>query len=391
MNDRTRGWLELTRISNLPTVLSSAMVGTVFLGGWSFLTGLSFAHFILPTVAICLFYIAGFIFNDLFDRRIDAVERPDRPIPSGRVDPRAAMQVGAFLMIAGILTIFMLERHGVPEADRGFPVGTIAAALLVLLILAYDRFHTRSSWWVFGMGGCRAMVYLVCILTVQGLVFTPQTFGVTPMNVLSIYLAWPEIILISPFPFILTMLIYVSAFSRIARGEVAPDGEGSHYCDACGYLVIDTTRSACSECGHELDPETLERTTTPPMKRWLRTLCLAGILLPSLYLFLLSAYRFSMSLYFVLVSGQNSPNEIWILMCVEMALGLTVLGWQIFAMSRYLRDPHQLKRPIQMWIAGIPLIEALFIFSFTSSVTITVFCLICFFVTIWGHRRVSGT
>ena len=65
MNDQTRAWLELTRISNLPTILSSAMVGTVFLGGWSFLTGLSFAHFILPTVAICLFYIAGFIFLEV--------------------------------------------------------------------------------------------------------------------------------------------------------------------------------------------------------------------------------------------------------------------------------------------------------------------------------------
>ena len=390
MNDRTRAWLELTRISNLPTVLSSAVVSIVFLGG-NLMWGFQFAHLFVPTVAICLFYVAGFIFNDLFDRRIDAVERPDRPIPSGRVDPRAAMQVGAFFMIAGVLMIFMIERHGVAEMYRGIPAGTIAAALLVLLILAYDRFHARSSWWVFGMGGCRAMVYLVCLLTVQTAVFTPVSAGVNPANILTVYMGWPDIILFSPFPFILTMFLYISAFSRIARGEVAPDGEGSHYCDACGYLVADTTRRQCSECGHELDPETLERTTTPPMRRWLRTLCLAGTLLPVLYLFGLSLYRFGISLYYALFESLNSPGEFWIMMSLEMALGLGVLGWMIFAASRYVRGPCQPKRSIQMWIAGIPLIEALFIFMFRGSVTGMVVCLICWFITIRGHRKVSGT
>jgi len=390
MGERTRDWLELTRLSNLPTVLSSALVGTAFFIGWSNLASLSVAHLVVPVVAICLFYVAGFIFNDLFDRDIDAVERPDRAIPSGRIDARIAMQAGTFLMIIGALMIFMLDGLDVSRWGERLPTGMIAAVVLIALILAYDRFHARSSWWVLGMGGCRAMVYLVCILTVHDFIYLPQSNG-AQTNLLAVYLSWPEIILFSPFPFILAMFLYVSAFSRIARGEVAPDGEGSHYCDACGYLVVDTDQRNCSECGNALDQETLEKTTTPPMRTWLRNLCLAGTLLPILYLFSLSSYRFSMSVYYVVAMGQNSPTEIWFFIGGVMALGIGVLGWQICAVFHYLRNPHQLRTPIQMWIAGIPLTEALFIFSFTSSFLVTGICLTCFFVTVWGHRRVSGT
>ena len=34
-----------------------------------------------------LMYLAGMALNDYADREIDAVERPSRPIPSGRISP----------------------------------------------------------------------------------------------------------------------------------------------------------------------------------------------------------------------------------------------------------------------------------------------------------------
>ena len=41
----------------------------------------------------CL-YLAGMALNDYADREVDAVERPGRPIPSGRVSPGFALGVG---------------------------------------------------------------------------------------------------------------------------------------------------------------------------------------------------------------------------------------------------------------------------------------------------------
>ena len=52
--------------------------------------------------ASVLLYWAGMAANDWADRRLDAVERPERPIPSGRVSPSAAFGLAAGLTAAGV-------------------------------------------------------------------------------------------------------------------------------------------------------------------------------------------------------------------------------------------------------------------------------------------------
>lgn len=53
-------------------------------------------------VSSVLLYWSGMALNDYVDRHIDAVERPDRPIPSGAVSPRAALGVAAGLTGASL-------------------------------------------------------------------------------------------------------------------------------------------------------------------------------------------------------------------------------------------------------------------------------------------------
>ena len=47
----------------------------------------------LVAASSCL-YLAGMALNDYADRDVDAVERPGRPIPSGRVTPGLRARVG---------------------------------------------------------------------------------------------------------------------------------------------------------------------------------------------------------------------------------------------------------------------------------------------------------
>ncbi|WP_435737100.1 UbiA family prenyltransferase [Cellulosimicrobium sp. PMB13] len=56
---------------------------------------------LLPLASACL-YAGGMALNDYSDRHLDSLERPERPIPSGRVTPRRALQVGTGLTAAGI-------------------------------------------------------------------------------------------------------------------------------------------------------------------------------------------------------------------------------------------------------------------------------------------------
>jgi len=56
---------------------------------------------LLPLASACL-YAGGMVLNDWADREVDAVERPERPIPSGRVSPRHALGVAGGLAAAGL-------------------------------------------------------------------------------------------------------------------------------------------------------------------------------------------------------------------------------------------------------------------------------------------------
>src|SRR5262245_51591589 len=59
-------------------------------------------NFGLLLVASAGLYLSGMVFNDVFDRVVDAKERPNRPIPSGRAPTGYAISFGGLLMLAGV-------------------------------------------------------------------------------------------------------------------------------------------------------------------------------------------------------------------------------------------------------------------------------------------------
>ncbi|GAA2740655.1 UbiA family prenyltransferase [Terrabacter aerolatus] len=81
----------------------------------------------LPVASTCLYW-AGMALNDWADRRLDAVERPERPIPSGRVPARTALAVAAGLTVAGVAVA------GVGGGRRS----AATAAVLAAAVWAYD-------------------------------------------------------------------------------------------------------------------------------------------------------------------------------------------------------------------------------------------------------------
>lgn len=98
----------------------------------------------------CCLYLAGMVFNDVFDVKQDAAERPGRPIPSGRVSLRAATILGATLMIAGVAAAATVGQ-----------VSLQVSLLLVAAILAYDSFLKRTPLGPVAMGSCRFLNILL--------------------------------------------------------------------------------------------------------------------------------------------------------------------------------------------------------------------------------------
>jgi 4-hydroxybenzoate polyprenyltransferase len=91
-----RAWAELLRVSALFTVPGDALAGAAAAGarpdrGTALAIGAS----------LCL-YEAGMALNDWADREEDAIERPGRPIPSGRIPASAALAAAGGLTAAGL-------------------------------------------------------------------------------------------------------------------------------------------------------------------------------------------------------------------------------------------------------------------------------------------------
>jgi len=155
-----RPWLELARISNLPTAWTNVLAGWLLAGG-----RMEDPRVLWLVVGGSLLYSGGMVLNDAADAAFDREHKKERPIPSGRVTSRPAWTGGlAALILGSVLCVFL------GGASLGF------TALLVAAILAYDLYHKPWAGAVFVMGACRVLLYLVAGSAVWG--------GVTSENLL---------------------------------------------------------------------------------------------------------------------------------------------------------------------------------------------------------------
>ncbi len=137
--------LDLLRIPAAFTALSDVVLGAALV---------SLGHGIPSTqsmigaaVASVGLYAGGMALNDLADRHTDQRERPERPIPSGRVTVAQAAVITAVLFIAAAVSTLIVSPSAAPWA----------LALLAAVAL-YDLGLAGRAWiGPLGMALCRAL------------------------------------------------------------------------------------------------------------------------------------------------------------------------------------------------------------------------------------------
>ena len=197
-------YLLLGRVSNLPTVWTNTLAGATLAGA-----AIAPGRVILLAAAFSLLYTGGMYLNDAFDRKVDARERPERPIPSGRVRAGSVFAIGFGLLGMGILTV--------AAAALGLPGGGLGAvasgALLAGVITAYDAWHKANPLSPVVMGLCRVLVYLTAALAVASaigpavwggaVVLLSYLIGLTYVakqeNLTEVRHLWPLVLLGAPF------------------------------------------------------------------------------------------------------------------------------------------------------------------------------------------------
>ena len=154
----TRSLIPLLQLIRLPNVLTAAADS---LAGWLLGGGsLGEAGRWAPlAIASMVLYAAGMALNDVFDAEIDRLERPGRPIPSGRVSRSFAGGLGAIGLVVGPLVAWL----------SGSFTSLIVAGVLAAVILAYDAGLKRTVLGPGVMGACRGLNLLLGLTHVPAL------------------------------------------------------------------------------------------------------------------------------------------------------------------------------------------------------------------------------
>lgn len=188
----------MTRPANLVTALTDIFAGMA-IAQFTF-SEVNPALLLASTLGL---YGGGVVMNDVFDAKLDAIERPERPIPSGKVPLKSAAMMGIVLLFLGILaaTLFSLQS------------GMIAMVVALLTVL-YNRFAKHHVF--FGpltMGMCRGGNLIL------GMSVLPESFQ-----------KWGWIALLP--------IAYIGAITLISQDEVHGGKKRTLYIAAFLYLVV---------------------------------------------------------------------------------------------------------------------------------------------------------
>lgn len=129
-------YLRLVRVGTLFSPAADVVASAAVLGAaWSVDTIAAVA------ASVCL-YAAGMVWNDIADRRADAIVRPERPLPSRAISLATAVALGTALLAGGLWLSPCRSHHG----------------LIAALVLLYDFGSKRVLWLgALNMGGLRAL------------------------------------------------------------------------------------------------------------------------------------------------------------------------------------------------------------------------------------------
>src|SRR5699024_3054196 len=158
---------------------------------------------VLLSLSSVFLYAGGVVMNDVCDAKLDAKERPERPIPSGKVTQRAAFLFGTILFGIGIVLA------GWVGISSGF-----LAFLIALACIIYDYWGKPHPFWgPLTMGLCRGLNLLL---------------GMSIVSISHIDLYWIAVI----------PVIYIAAITLISRGEVYGGNRSTIWTAFFFYVIV---------------------------------------------------------------------------------------------------------------------------------------------------------
>ncbi|MBN2543222.1 geranylgeranylglycerol-phosphate geranylgeranyltransferase [bacterium] len=126
-----KSFFTLVRVGNLLLAVFSVLAGYFLAAGPFNITAL-----LGLVLSVGFIFMSGNVLNDYYDVDIDRVNRPERPIASGKVKVGHALILGLVLLILGIVTSALISySHLIMAIGCGF------------LLVAYNAYLKRVPFW----------------------------------------------------------------------------------------------------------------------------------------------------------------------------------------------------------------------------------------------------
>jgi geranylgeranylglycerol-phosphate geranylgeranyltransferase len=133
LSGRLKGYVELLRPHNLLVAALTTLIGYVVACRAGHVC--PWQPYLYAALAVALVAAGGYVINDYYDVEADAVSKPWRPIPSGRVGRREALLLALFLFLAGFAVSLPLG-----------PVAAFFVAVNILSVYAYSWYAKKTGF-----------------------------------------------------------------------------------------------------------------------------------------------------------------------------------------------------------------------------------------------------
>lgn len=140
-------YLKLLRISNVFTVPPDIIVGFLAVSiNFSFSTGYPVSDLVILIFSSIFLYLGGLVSNDLFDIKADRLERPTRPLPSGKIKKTNALLITILMFSLGIILAAFVNH-----------ISLGVSILLLVGIVSYNYKFKNGFFRPYLMAGIRSL------------------------------------------------------------------------------------------------------------------------------------------------------------------------------------------------------------------------------------------
>jgi geranylgeranylglycerol-phosphate geranylgeranyltransferase len=105
--NKIAGFIQLIRPINCVIIGFAVLVGSIVANQSTFFDSVTLTRLVFGFITGFTFLAAANTINDYYDRNIDAVNEPNRPIPRGAVKPAEALGYAAILSVVGLTAAFL--------------------------------------------------------------------------------------------------------------------------------------------------------------------------------------------------------------------------------------------------------------------------------------------